>query len=147
MLNNIRISEDGSKVFCLEICAIQTLSIQTGKLVSKVKVAVGIDRHFPAMNGLQSWVSSTDSKSQGVRICDPTTQSRSRAEPDISVRCPSICFPLFPAGFCIASGLIPLVLSHPSLFPLIFLYVRLTYPDFPQIPISSVSSLFPLSSI
>ena len=40
-----------------------------------------------------------------------------------------------------------LVLSHPSLFPPIFLYVRLTYLDFPRIPISSVSSLFPLSSI
>ena len=42
---------------------------------------------------------------------------------------------------------IHLVLSHPSLFPPISLYVRLTYLDSLWIPVSSVSSLFPLSSI
>ena len=42
---------------------------------------------------------------------------------------------------------IHLVLSYPSLFPLIFLYIRLTYLDSLRIPVSSVSSLFPLSSI
>ena len=42
---------------------------------------------------------------------------------------------------------IHLVLSHPSLSPPIFLYVRLTYLDSLWIPISPVSSLFPLSSI
>ena len=45
-----------------------------------------------------------------VRICNPTTQLRSRVEPDVSICCPSVCFPLFPAGFRIASGLISLVL-------------------------------------
>ena len=45
-----------------------------------------------------------------VRICNPTTQLCSRAEPDVSVRCPSTCFLLFLASFRIASGLISLVL-------------------------------------
>ena len=42
---------------------------------------------------------------------------------------------------------IHLVVSHPSLIPPIFLYVRLIYPDFLWILVSLVSSLFRFSSI
>ena len=65
-----------------------------------------------------------------VRICDPTTQSRSRAEPNVSVRCPSICFPLFLVGFCLASGLI--TLSPLSLLSPPFTLYLVTLHSFPQ---------------
>ena len=93
-----------------------------------------------------------------VRICNPNTQSSSRTGSDISIRIHSSLsliskqvllhfwtYHLITPFTLVTS--IHLVLSHPSLFPLIFLYVHLTYPDFLWIPVSSVSSLFPLSSI
>ena len=100
--------------------------------------------------GLICWV--------GVRICDPNTQSGSWTGSDVSVRIHSslslisewvlLHFQTYHliTPFTLVTS-IHLVLSHPSLFPLIFLYVCLTYPDFLRIPISSVPSLFPLSSI
>ena len=94
----------------------------------------------------------------GVRICDPNTQLGSRMGSDVSVRIhPSLSLvskwvPLRFRTYHLITPLtlvtsVHLVLSHPSLFPPIFLYVCLTYPDSLRIPISSVSSLFPLSSI
>ena len=84
--------------------------------------AVLVDRLWGLLAGERTWVS--------VRICDPTTQLCSRVEPDVSVRCPSICFPLFPVGFYSASRLItssPLSLLSPP-----FTLYLVTLHSFPR---------------
>jgi len=64
-IEDVRISSDGSRVFCLQWESIQTLSILTGELISEVKLEYSQLRRSLIMDGLRVWVHSSIGELQG----------------------------------------------------------------------------------
>ena len=64
-VGGVRISGDGSKVFCLIERSIQAWSIQTGEVVGKVEVEDGLYIDPLYLDGSRIWVCSKDSPAQG----------------------------------------------------------------------------------
>ena len=61
----VRISGDGSKVFCMRKRDVQALSVLTGEVVGKVGVRYGTPQRFLSINGSCIWVHSSDSEPVG----------------------------------------------------------------------------------
>jgi len=61
-LQDLKISEDGSKIFCLS-SSIQVLSIQTGEVVGSVRLGLG--RGICTIDGLRVWISFPEAEPQG----------------------------------------------------------------------------------
>ena len=57
-VEDVRISEDGTKVFCLHYESIQSWSIQTGEVVSEVGLEPSGPRRSLTVNGSSVWVHS-----------------------------------------------------------------------------------------
>ena len=64
-VEDVRISEDGTKVFCLHYKSIQSWSIQTGEVVSEVELESSIPRRSLTVDGSRVWVHSPVLEPQG----------------------------------------------------------------------------------
>ena len=64
-LKDLKISGDGSRVFCLGEGFLQALSVQTGKIVGKVNVKVSSHHGFLSVDGSRVWVHYHGLEDQG----------------------------------------------------------------------------------
>jgi len=62
---DIRISEDGSKIFCLYWRAIQARSVQTGEVVGRVEIGYVHPRRSLTVDGTKVWIHYPESEYQG----------------------------------------------------------------------------------
>ena len=65
IVGDVRISGDGSKVFCLQYGSVQAWSILTGEVVGKVKLEYSGPRRTLSVDGSRVWVHSPVSETKG----------------------------------------------------------------------------------
>ena len=72
-IEDIRISGDGSKIFCLYQGSIQAYSIWTGVMLAKVELESHIDKRFLTVDGPRVWVHSSKLEFQGWNFDVPSS--------------------------------------------------------------------------
>ena len=64
-LDDLKISGDGSRIFCLDAYSIQAWSIETGEIVGKVDIKHSQNHGFLTVDGSKVWAYHPDSEYQG----------------------------------------------------------------------------------